>query len=507
MPTTAPSSTPTPLAMLHELRDFGGTRETVGLADDVVEAWCARCDDIVAAIEDAWQQHRALRPEWGDALAGDEATLCRDVQADYVNFYPDDAIQPYVALAAKGPWIVTTHGAVLHDSGGYGMLGFGHDPAPVRRAMARPHVIANVMTPSLSHARFAKALRREVGHTSDTQPYHRFVCMNSGSEAVTVAARIADIRAHRVTDGDGPRAGAPVRVLGLQGGFHGRTDRPAQFSSSSARTYRRHLHTFQGRENLVTVPPNDVEALEAAFAQAEEDGVFFELVLMEPVMGEGRPGLGITRAFYDAARRLSRAHGAFLLVDSIQAGLRAHGVLSIVDYPGFEGIDPPDMETWSKALNAAQFPLSVLALSEAAAGTYVQGVYGNTMTTNPRALEVGTATLGLVTDAVRTNIRERGAELVSALRALQREFPSLITHVQGTGLLVSADLDPARVPIMGDHGIERLVRTLGLNVIHGGENALRFTPWFRLTSGEIGLMVDVLRQALTHYAKSGESAA
>ena len=35
---------------------------------------------------------------------------------------------PYVAIAARGPWVVTLKGAVLHDTGGYGMLGFGHTP-------------------------------------------------------------------------------------------------------------------------------------------------------------------------------------------------------------------------------------------------------------------------------------------------------------------------------------------------------------------------------------------
>jgi adenylyltransferase/sulfurtransferase len=39
-------------------------------------------------------------------------------------------------------------------------------------------------------------------------------------------------------------------------------------------------------------------------------------------------------------------------------------VLSFVDYPGMEGIAAPDMETYSKALNAGQYPLSVLAVSD-----------------------------------------------------------------------------------------------------------------------------------------------
>src|SRR3546814_9698603 len=66
-----------------------------------------------------------------------------------------------------------------------------------------------------------------------------------------------------------------------------------------------------------------------------------------------------------------------LLVDSIQAGLRAHGVLSITDYPGFEKLPAPDMETFSKALNAGQYPLSVLAVGNRAAGLYRKGIYGN----------------------------------------------------------------------------------------------------------------------------------
>ena len=36
-------------------------------------------------------------------------------------------------------------------------------------------------------------------------------------------------------------------------------------------------------------------------------------------------------------------------VDSIQAGFRGTGYLSIVDGPGFEDCEAPDLESWSKA--------------------------------------------------------------------------------------------------------------------------------------------------------------
>ncbi len=63
-------------------------------------------------------------------------------------------------------------------------------------------------------------------------------------------------------------------------------------------------------------------------------------------------GESITREFYDAARRLTQKYQSVLLVDSIQAGVRCTGALSIVDYPGFQGADSPDLEVFSKAVNA-----------------------------------------------------------------------------------------------------------------------------------------------------------
>jgi len=38
-----------------------------------------------------------------------------------------------------------------------------------------------------------------------------------------------------------------------------------------------------------------------------------------------------------------------------------------------------------------------------------------------------------------------------------------------------------------------------LGVIHGGQNALRFTPHFAITSEEIDLIIEVLRDALLHF--------
>jgi acetylornithine/succinyldiaminopimelate/putrescine aminotransferase len=172
-----------------------------------------------------------------------------------------------------------------------------------------------------------------------------------------------------------------------------------------------------------------------------------------------------------------------------------------VDYEGFQDAEAPDLETWSKALNAGQYPLSVLGLNERAAELYVVGIYGNTMTTNPRALETAVAVLETITPELRQNIRERGIEFVEKLNALSEELPGTITKVQGTGLLISAELEPSILTVVGFDEVEVWCRKNGLGVIHGGMNALRYTPHFKITSEEVDLVIDITRQAIKAFTE------
>ena len=480
---------------LREMRDFGGKPRTVGLDDASIERMAASQPELVQAVDEALARHRELRGEFGDFLKLDESEQLAKAQAGYVNFYPDDAINPYLPAAARGPWIVTLKGAVLHDNGGYGMLGFGHNQPAILEALSRPQVMANVMSPSVSQLRFTRAMDQELGRSRGANPYKHYLCLNSGSEAVGLACRIADVNAKLMTDAGGRYANRTIKRLSVRGAFHGRTDKPALYSDSSRKTYQQHLASYRHEDTLITVAPYDVAQLEAAFADADRHGWFIEAMFLEPVMGEGDPGRAVTPEFYKAARELTEAHGTLLLVDSIQAGLRAHGVLSFVDYPGFEQLPPPDMETFSKALNAGQYPLSVLAVSDRTAGLYRKGIYGNTMTTNPRALDVALATMALLTDEVRANIKARGEEFVAKLNKLKDELGGLITKVQGTGLLFSCELAP-QFKCFGHNSTEEYMREHGVGVIHGGANSLRFTPHFNVTSAEVDLVIDHVRQAL-----------
>jgi acetylornithine/succinyldiaminopimelate/putrescine aminotransferase len=329
---------------------------------------------------------------------------------------------------------------------------------------------------------------------------------DSDPPSLSLAARIADTNAKTMTDPGARHAGRTVKRLVVKGAFHGRTEAPALYSDSTRKAYQAALASYRHEDSVLVVPPYDEAALRKAFADADANGWFIEAMFLEPVMGEGDPGRSVPPAFYALARDLTREHGALLLVESIQAGLRATGALSVVDYPGFEGLEAPDMETYSKALNAGQFPLSVLAVNERAAGIYKRGTYGNTMTGNQRAADVGVAVLGMVTPEVRANIRERGRQAIEKLEALKAELGGLITKVQGTGLLFSCELAPG-FKGYGAGSTEEWLREQGLGVIHGGENSLRFTPRFEMGEDELDLVVSMVKRALLEGPRRSKAAA
>ncbi|HBD19909.1 MAG TPA: lysine 6-aminotransferase [Arenimonas sp.] len=495
------------IEILKPLRSHAGTVRTRGLDDATLTRLAARFPELVAAAQAAAEQYAAIRGEFAELLDLDEQAQMDAVQSGFVNFYAGDNVNPYVALAARGPWVVTLKGAVLHDSGGYGMLGFGHTPEAVLATMAKPQVMANIMTPSLSQLRATRALRAEIGHTRGGCPYTKFLCLNSGSESVSLAGRIADVNTKLHTDAGGRHAGKRVKRIAVKGAFHGRTELPALYSDSSRKTYLQHLASYRHHnDQLLTVEPYSIEGLRQVFADADANGWYIEAMFLEPVMGEGDPGRAVPPEFYAVARELTQAHGTLLLVDSIQAGLRAHGTLSVVDYPGFEGLEAPDMETYSKALNGGQYPLSVLAVNARAEGLYRKGTYGNTMTANPRALDIAATVLGQLTPALRANIRERGREFIDKLEKLKGELGGLITQVQGTGLLFSCELSDD-FKCYGTGSTEEYMRERGLGVIHGGANSLRFTPHFAVTSEEVDLVIEHIRHALLHGPRKSQAEA
>lgn len=312
--------------------------------------------------------------------------------------------------------------------------------------------------------------------------------------------RIADVDNNVMTGKGGPHEGRESVFVTLKGSFHGRTEAPAMVSDSSAANYAKNLGSFKHWKKNYTTPVNDIAALVETFERLEAEGKHVELMLIEPVMGEGNPGVAVTREFYDKAMELTQKYRSLLLVDSIQAGLRAQGVLSLMDYPGFQDATPPDFEVFSKAISSGQYPISLLLMGPRVPDIYVRGLYGNTMTSNPRAQDVCTSVLESFTPELRANIRDQGEYFKDRLRKLQWAHPDVITDVTGTGLLVACHLDP-KYKVVGIDSVETLCRNMGLGVIHGGKNALRYTPWFNSSKDEVDLIVNLTEDGIEEYKR------
>jgi len=430
-------------------------------------------------------------------------------QKGFLQFYDPTTVNPYVPIAARGPWVITDTGSVVYDAGGYGMLGFGHAPQHLLKVLSNPFVQANIMTPSHYQADFMKAMKREIGNTrgfnldGSACPYDDFVVINSGSESVSFAMRVADADAKHKTAAHGPAAGKKTCLISLDTSFHGRTERPAHASDSSRPSYKKHLKSFEDIQvPLFTIPVNDSQALQDLFTRLEAEGYHPEMMLMEATQGEGNPGVRLTREFYDTARSLTKKHHSLLLIDSIQAGFRATGQLSLMDYPGFNNAEVPDFETFSKALNGGQYPMSAVAFGPGIASIYQKGLYGNTMTGNPRALAIASATLAHITPDVKANILQKGDEMVQMFEQVAQKYSNLVEGVSGSGLLNALHLRPDVKAYGSTTSVEYIARTNGLGVIHGGKNALRFTPHFNMTSEEVQLVKFLVEGSLEGYAKT-----
>ena len=94
-----------------------------------------------------------------------------------------------------------------------------------------------------------------------------------------------------------------------------------------------------------------------------------------------------------------------------------------------------------------------------------------------------------------------GKLLLSKLEELQKSYPDLILKVQGTGLIISCEIN-SKVKVVAEKGLEYRLRCHGLGIIHGGTNCLRLTPHFMLSEDEINLIIKVLDKVLLQYYSS-----
>ncbi len=184
-------------------------------------------------------------------------------------------------------------------------------------------------------------------------PARVFFC-NSGTEANEVAFKIS-------------RLTGRTKLVAAQGGFHGRTMGSLALTGQPAKQA-----PFAPLPGDVThVPFGDVDAL-ARTVDAQTAAVF-----LEPIMGEG--GVVVPPAGYlAAAREITAAHGALLVLDEVQTGVGRTGAFFAHQHDGIT----PDVITLAKGLGGG-LPIGACLAVGATADLLTPGLHGSTFGGNP----------------------------------------------------------------------------------------------------------------------------
>ncbi|TVP64314.1 MAG: acetylornithine transaminase [Nitriliruptor sp.] len=270
-----------------------------------------------------------------------------------------------------------------------------------------------------------------------------------------------------------------VRVVALEGSFHGRTLATLEATGQPAKH-----GPFAPLAGFVDhVPHDDPDALTAAVTDRTC------AVLVEVVQGEGgvRP---VPAEVLAAARAACDAHGALLLVDEVQTGMGRTG-----PWFAFQGTDVvPDVVTVAKAL-ANGLPIGACIARGVAAEVLQPGDHATTFGGNPVTCAAAIAVIDTIRDeGLLGQAATRSRRLVAGLEGLVGSAP-LATGVRGHGLLLGLELD---APVAAE--VEAACRDRHLVVNAVAPDVLRLAPPLTVTREEIDTAVAVIAEALAAVA-------
>ncbi|GCB50997.1 acetylornithine transaminase [Streptomyces sp. NL15-2K] len=283
-----------------------------------------------------------------------------------------------------------------------------------------------------------------------------FFC-NSGAEANEGAFKIG-------------RLTGRTHMVATEGGFHGRTMGALALTGQPGKQ-----EPFLPLPGDVThVPYGDAQALAAAVT---EDTA---LVIIEPVQGENGavvPPVG----YLKAARAITAATGALLVLDEVQTGIGRTG--HWFEYQAHEGV-LPDVVTLAKGLGGG-LPLGATIAFGRAAELLQPGQHGTTFGGNPIACAAGLAVVDTIAaEGLLENVKRQGEKLREGIESLGHP---LIDYVRGAGLLLGIVLTEPLAP-----KAQQAAQDAGFLVNAPAPEVVRLMPPLNLGDEE----VDALLQAL-----------
>jgi acetylornithine/N-succinyldiaminopimelate aminotransferase len=398
-----------------------------------------------------------------DALPSSKAAATQVTRATFdALMVPCYSPAPFVPVRGEGSRVWDQEGRMYVDfAAGVAVTSLGHcHPAIVRALEEQARKLWHVSN-WFTNEPALRLAQRLVEHTFAERV---FFC-NSGAEANEAALKLARRWAH-------DRFGAhKVRVISTLNAFHGRT-----LLTVTAGGQAKYSQGFGPNPAGIThIPYNDVAALEAAFRDEGGDDVC--AVILEPLQGEGGMTPG-TPEFLQAARRLTKAHDALLILDEVQSGMGRTGALFSYMQKGVI----PDILTSAKGLGGG-FPIGAMLTTSDVASVFTPGVHGTTYGGNPLACAVAGAVFDVVnTTEVLDGVRARHALFMEGLKAINARR-RVFRDLRGEGVWLGCELDERYAGKAPD--VLRAASDEGLLVLMAGPNVVRIAPSLVISLDEI----------------------
>jgi len=397
-------------------------------------------------------------------------TKTEDLQARWSAVMMENYGTPPVAL-------VSGDGAVVTDADGKSYVDFlggiavnvlGHrHPAVIEAVTRQLNTLGHTSNLYATEPgiELAEALVAHLG--ADT--HARVFFCNSGTEANEVAFKIS-------------RLTGRTKLVAAEGAFHGRTMGSLALTGQPAKQA-----PFAPLPGEVThVPYGDVEALARA-VDSDTAAVF-----LEPIMGEG----GVVTpppGYLVAAREITAANGALLVLDEVQTGVGRTGAFYAHQHDGIT----PDVITLAKGLGGG-LPIGACLAVGAVAELLTPGLHGSTFGGNPVCTSAALAVLKtLADDDLISRADVLGKTLSHGIESLGHP---LVDHVRGRGLLRG-------IVLTAPHGkaVEAGARDAGFLVNAATPDLIRLAPPLVISEAQIEALVAALPAVLDAAAASAEA--
>ncbi|NED54350.1 acetylornithine transaminase [Micromonospora aurantiaca] len=366
---------------------------------------------------------------------------------------------PLALVSGSGAVVVDETGREYVDLlGGIAVNALGHaHPAVVAAVSKQVATLGHVSNlfvaePPVALAELLLALAGRPG---------RVFFANSGAEANEAAFKLSRLTGRR-------------HVVATHGGFHGRTMGALALTGQPAKA-----DPFRPLPGDVThVPFGDADAL----AEAVTDDT--AMLIIEPIQGEN--GVVVPPPGYlAAARRITAAHGALLVLDEVQTGVGRTGHWFAHQAEGVE----PDVITLAKGLGGG-LPLGACLAFGRAADLLTPGSHGTTFGGNPVSCAAALAVVSTIAhEGLLDHVKRVGERLRRGVEALGHP---LVREVRGAGLLLGIVLDQ---PVSA--ATAAALREAGFLVNPVQPDVVRLAPPLILTAAQADAFLAALPAALS----------